>query len=197
MTELRAVPPEEVETWYTKELCTAFTPCEQKPLSAIRELMAQGRYELLGLYDGPLLQGYATLWSGPECPGYVLLDYLGVTAARRNGGLGGRMLGLLRERCGSGTVLIVEAEAPDSGGPPEERPLRERRLAFYRRHGCTPVYLSFNCSLLCQVFVLGEAPADLAALGKAHRAIYGPARTDVVIDPPPGAIPPQPYWMGR
>ena len=159
--------------------------------------MAQGRYELLGLYDGPLLQGYATLWSGPECPGYVLLDYLGVTAARRNSGLGGRMLGLLRERCGSGTVLIVEAEAPDSGGPPEERPLRERRLAFYRRHGCTPVYLSFNCSLLCQVFVLGEAPADLAALGKAHRAIYGPARTDVVIDPPPGAIPPQPYWMGR
>ena len=107
MTELRAVPPEELEAWYTKELCTAFPPCEQKPLSAIRELMAQGRYELLGLYDGPLLLGYATLWSCPECPGYVLLDYLGVTAARRNGGLGGRMLGLLRERCGAGTVLIV------------------------------------------------------------------------------------------
>lgn len=195
MTELRAVPPEELEAWYTQELCTAFPPCEQKPLSAIRELMAQRRYELLGLYDGPLLLGYATLWSCPECPGYVLLDYLGVTAARRNGGLGGQMLGLLRERCGAETVLIVEAEAPDSGGPPEERALRERRLAFYRRHGCTPVYLSFNCGLLCQEFVLGEAPADLAALGKAHRAIYGPVRTDVVIDPPPGAVPPQPYWM--
>ena len=195
MTALRAVPPEELEAWYTKELCTAFPLCEQKPLSAIRELMAQGRYELLGLYDGPLLLGYATLWSCPECPGYVLLDYLGVTAARRNGGLGGRMLGLLRERCGAGMVLIVEAEAPDSGGPPEERPLRERRLDFYRRHGCTPLYLSFNSGLLCQVFVLGEAPADLAALGKAHRAIYGPVRTDVVIDPPSGAVPPQPYWM--
>lgn len=195
MTELRPLLPEELETWYRQELCTAFPPCEQKPLSAIRELMDQGRYELLGLYDGPLLQGYATLWSCPEYPGYVLLDYLGVTAARRNGGLGGTLLALLRERFRDGSVLIVEAEAPDSGGPAEERPLRERRLSFYRRNGCTPVYLSFNCGLLCQVFVLGEAPVDLDTLQKAHRAIYGPARTDVVIDPPPDASPVLPYWM--
>ena len=62
--------------------------CIRDRLEAIRALAAEGRYELLGLYDGAALLGYATLWSTPEWPDYVLLDYLGVTAARRNGGLG-------------------------------------------------------------------------------------------------------------
>ena len=46
---------------------------------------------------------------------------------------------------------IIEAEAEDSGGPEEERPIRLRRLDFYRRHGCTPVY---NCifSARCSYF---------------------------------------------
>lgn len=43
--------------------------------------------------------------------------------------------------------------------------------------------------------MLGPAPADQVDLKAAHRAIYGPARTDVVIDPPPGASPEPPYWM--
>ena len=101
---------------------------------------------------------------------------------------------LAAREAGRRTVL-VEAEAERSGGPEEERPLRLRRLGFYARNGCTPVYESFNCGLLCQVFVLGPAPADRADLKAAHRAIYGPARTDVVIDPPPGASPEPPYWM--
>ena len=101
---------------------------------------------------------------------------------------------LAAREAGRRTVL-VEAEAERSGGPEEERPLRLRRLGFYARNGCIPVYESFNCGLLCQVFVLGPAPADQVDLKAAHRAIYGPARTDVVIDPPPGASPEPPYWM--
>ena len=150
---------------------------------------------LLGLYDGAALLGYATLWSTPEWPDYVLLDYLGVTAARRNGGLGGAILKMLAAREAGRRTVLVEAEAERSGGPVEERPLRLRRLGFYARNGCIPVYESFNCGLLCQVFVLGPAPADQVDLKAAHRAIYGPARTDVVIDPPPGASPEPPYWM--
>ena len=180
--ELRPIPARDWADWYTQELCASFPACECKPLEAIRALAAEGRYELLGLYDGAALLGYATLWSTPEWPDYVLLDYLGVTAARRNGGLGSVILEKLRE-------------AERSGGPEEERPLRLRRLGFYARNGCIPVYESFNCGLLCQVFVLGPAPADQVDLKAAHRAIYGPARTDVVIDPPPGASPEPPYWM--
>ena len=171
--DLRPIPARDWADWYTQELCASFPACECKPLEAIRALAAEGCYELLGLYDGAALLGYATLWSTPEWPDYVLLDYLGVTAARRNGGLGGAILKMLAARETGRRTVLVEAEAERSGGPEEERPLR----------------------LLCQVFVLGPAPADRADLKEAHRAIYGPARTDVVIDPPPGASPEPPYWM--
>ena len=81
---------------------------------------------------------YATLWSTPEWPDYVLLDYLGVTAARRNGGLGGAILKMLAAREAGRRTVLVEAEAERSGGPEEERPLRLRRLGFYARNGCIP-----------------------------------------------------------
>ena len=96
--ELRPIPARGWADWYTQDLCASFPACECKPLEAIRALAAEGRYELLGLYDGAALLGYATLWSTPEWPDYVLLDYLGVTAARRNGGLGGAILKMLAAR---------------------------------------------------------------------------------------------------
>ena len=94
--DLRPIPARDWADWYTQELCASFPACECKPLEAIRALAAEGRYELLGLYDGAALLGYATLWSTPEWPDYVLLDYLGVTAARRNGGLGSVILEKVR-----------------------------------------------------------------------------------------------------
>ena len=120
--ELRPIPARDWADWYTQELCASFPACECKPLEAIRALAAEGRYELLGLYDGAALLGYATLWSTPEWPDYVLLDYLGVTAARRNGGLGGAILKMLAAREAGRRTVLVEAEAERSGGPEEERP---------------------------------------------------------------------------
>ena len=195
-TELRAIPTTSWDTWYQTELCEAFPPNERKPLATMLELAAEGRYELLGLFDGVDLLGYATLWSTPEWPSYVMLDYLGVTAARRNGGLGARILAALAEQEAGKRTVIVEADGPD-GGPEEERPLRLRRLAFYRRNGCTPVYPTFACGNRCQAFVLGPVPGDREALKAAHRAIYGTRRPDVVIDPPPGAEPQLPFWMAE
>ena len=193
--ELRPIPAHALEAWYIEGLRAAFPPCECKPLADIRALMEEGRYEILGLYDGTEALGFATLWSCPDRPGYVMLDYLGVDAARRNGGLGGRILALLEERCRGKEILVLEAELPVPGATEEENALRERRLAFYGRNGCIPVYDTFACGLRCRAFVLGEPPADLPALKAAHRAIYGPARTDVVIDPPQEAVPTPPYWM--
>ena len=193
--ELRPVPRSALDQWYENELCATFPACECKPLADIHALADAGRYELLGLYDGEALLGYAALWSSPDWPEYVLLDYLGVTAARRNGGLGGALLRRLAAREAGRRTVVLEAEAEDSGGPKKDRPIRLRRLAFYRRNGCTPVYRAFNCGLVCQVFTLGRAPAEPAALKAAHRAIYGPLRTDVVLDPAPGLLPEKPYWM--
>ena len=96
--ELRRIPTSRWEPWYQNELCEAFPPNERKPLATMLSLAAEGRYELLGLFDGEALLGYATLWSDPEWPDYVMLDYLGVTAARRSGGLGGQILAELARR---------------------------------------------------------------------------------------------------
>mgnify|MGYP000697767718 CR=1 FL=1 len=53
--ELRPIPARGWADWYTQELCASFPACECKPLEAIRALAAEGRYELLGLYE----------WGGP------------------------------------------------------------------------------------------------------------------------------------
>ena len=127
--ELRPIPARDWADWYTQELCASFPACECKPLEAIRALAAEGCYELLGLYDGAALLGYATLWSTPEWPDYVLLDYLGVTAARRNGGLGGAILKMLAARETGRRTVLVEAEAERSGGVSREEVLSEARRA--------------------------------------------------------------------
>ena len=84
--ELR--PISDLAGWYARELSEAFPENERKPLADMVSEMERGCYEPLGLYEGQALLGYATLWSREAFPGYVLLDYLGVTAGRRNGGLG-------------------------------------------------------------------------------------------------------------
>lgn len=185
--ELRRMTPEERVLWYGTVFADAFPPEERKPLSDMEALIAAGQYEPLGLFDGGALVGFATLWSRPETAGYVLLDYLGVAAARRNGGLGGHILDRLAGRL-AGRILIAEAELPVGDGP--EDALRRRRIGFYLRHGFQCAYESAGCGLRLQVLTLGGPPADLGALMAAHRAIYGPARTDIVIPLPPGETPP-------
>ena len=96
--ELRPITGKALEDWYVRELSEAFPPNERKPLPDIRALMAAGRYEVWGLFDGETLLGYATLWMEPTDKSCILLDYLGVTAARRNGGLGGRIVRMLADR---------------------------------------------------------------------------------------------------
>ena len=189
---LRPMTASEVKQWYDRELTRAFPPDECKPLSEIAALMERGRYEALGLYEEDALLGYATLLWEPAWPGYVLLDYLGVTAAHRNRGLGGRICSQLRARCRDRAVMITEAEAPVPGGAPAENALRCRRLAFYEHCGFRPVYEIGACGARFQALVLGTPPEGRAELAAAHRAIYGPERTDVKVPLGPEECPPPP-----
>lgn len=191
--EFRALNGREIRSWYEREFIRTFPPNEQKPLAFILELIAQGRYTLLGLYDGHSLLGYASLQTHPDYPGYVLLDYLGVTADRRNRGLGGRILSLLGEQYRGKCCIIAEAESPVSGGDAEENDLRARRIAFYKRSGLRPVYEMGACGIRCQALALGD-PGDADALAEAHRAIYGPGRPDITIPLGPDETPAPAYW---
>ena len=193
--ELRQLTGGELVPWYEQELTQAFPPNERKPLADIRALMDQGRYEVWGLFEGDALLGYATLWMEPADKRCILLDYLGVTAARRNGGLGGQIVRMLAEGLAGKSLLLIEAEQPVEGDDPAENALRQRRLRFYERCGFVPAYDMATCGMRFTTF-LPELPADLAPVMAAHRAIYGPARTDVKVPLGPEESPPgPPGWM--
>lgn len=191
--ELRAMTEQEIRDWYEREFIHTFPPNEQKPLAFILELTAKGLYTLMGLYDGASLLGYATLQTTPDFPDHILLDYLGVTAARRNGGLGAHILSLLEKRFRGKTRIIIEAESPVPGGDMAENDLRVRRIGFYERCGCRRIYEMGACGVRCQVLTLGES-GELDALIAAHRAIYGPGRPDITIPLGPDEVPAPAHW---
>lgn len=193
--ELRRLTDGELAPWYETELTEAFPPNERKPLEDIRALMDQGRYEVWGLFEGEVLLGYATLWMEPADKSCILLDYLGVTAARRNRGLGSQIVRMLVEQLAGKSLLLIEAERPVEGDDLAENALRQRRLRFYERCGFVPAYDMATCGMRFTTF-LPELPADLAPVMALHKAIYGPARTDVKVPLGPKEVPPgPPGWM--
>lgn len=187
----RRMTEAETARWYREELCTAFAAQECKPLEDIFSLIRAGRYEIWGLFDEEALLGYAAIWKSPEVP-LLLLDYLGVTASRRNAGLGTELLSRLKAR---GQPLILESEIPVAGDGEEENRIRRRRMAFYRRNGFCPVYRMATCGLAWQALLYdpeGSSPDDVM---RWHRALYGPERTDVQVPLGDGETPQMPYWM--
>lgn len=167
---LRELDLEELKWLHAHELSEAFPPEELKPYAAMEKLHATGLYHPVGAWEGEALVGYALLWESPGGQ-YVLIDYLGVTASRRNGGLGGEILRLLREEFRDWDGIIVESEAPDGGA---HDPMRRRRMDFYRRSGYT--FLDYDCVLfgvhyavcLCSPNGKGTPEGTLAA----HQALY-------------------------
>lgn len=167
---LRELDREELLWLHETEMQEAFPPEELKPYAAMEALCESGAYHPMGAFQGDDLLGYALLW---ESPGgrYILIDYLGVTASRRNGGLGAEILRLLKERFRGLDGILVESEAPDGGA---QDALRQRRMNFYRRCGYT--FLNYDCVLfgvhyavcLCSPNGKGEEAEAMAA----HQALY-------------------------
>lgn len=193
--ELRPMTEPEIAAWYETELAEAFPPNERKPLDEIMDLRSRGRYDIQGLFDGPALLGYATLWMEPADRTYILLDYLGVTASKRNGGLGGEILRRVATAYAPRSRVLLEAEQPVPGGAAAENALRRRRIAFYERCGFMPLYDMATCGMRFLTLIGGAAPGDLAPVMAAHRAVYGPERTDVRVPLLPGEMPEPPHWM--
>ena len=188
--EFRLLTENEIRIWYETELTRTFIPQECKPLDDIFRLIAEDRYEIWGLFDDASLLGYACLWKAPGLA-LVLLDYLGVTALRRNAGLGGEILRRLQAQ---GRPLVTESELPVDCDSEEENAIRTRRIAFYARHGFTAAYPMATCGMAWQAMV--HAPEmDMAEVMGQHKALYGPGRTDVAVPLGEGEKPTMPYWM--
>ena len=188
--EFRLLRGAEIKIWYETELTSTFIPQECKPLEDIFRLIAEARYEIWGLWEGEALLGYACLWKAPDLS-LVLLDYLGVTAARRNSGLGGEILRRLQAQ---GRPLVTESELPVDGDGEAENQLRRRRIAFYARNGFTAAYPMATCGMAWQAMVCANELTTEQIMAQ-HRALYGPGRTDVVVPLGEGEVPALPYWM--
>ncbi|UQT47067.1 GNAT family N-acetyltransferase [Flavonifractor plautii] len=193
--DLRPIPARDWADWYTGELCASFPACECKPLEAIRALAAEGRYELLGLCDGAALLGYATLWSTPEWPDYVLLDYLGVTAARRNGGLGGAILKMLAAREAGRRTVLVEAEAERSGGPEEEAAPAAAPPGVLCPKRLHPRVRELQLRPALPGLCAGARPGGSGGPQGGSPCHLRPGPDGRGHRPAPGASPEPPYWM--
>lgn len=140
---LRILTPEELKGVYETDLSEAFPPAELKPLYAIEGMREKGIYDPLVLIDGAgEMAGYIFLWKHADRR-YVLIDYLCVPAAKRNGGVGGKLLAAAIAHYPGNTVFIGETEAPT--GDPERDGMILRRLGFYARNGART--LGYDCAL--------------------------------------------------
>lgn len=131
----------EVRGQFTAIFYQSFPPNERESLESIDRRLA-GSATLHGAFAGDDLVGFALVLP-LDVDGVYLLDYLAVADTHRNRGLGRSFLEHLREAYGtregaSGILLEVES---DQWGSAEERYLRARRIAFYRRNGAVPLPL--------------------------------------------------------
>ena len=197
---------EEIRDWYSRELAEAFAENERKPLDDIFSLIEQDRYEIWGLFaqetdaqdGGPdggtpagKLIGYAALWKRPGIP-LVLLDYLGVTAALRNGGTGSEILRLLKDM---NVPIVAESETPVEGDTEEANLIRRRRIAFYERNGFAPAYEMATCGMRWLALTVNTEGLEACEVMRMHRDLYGPEREDVKVPLGPDEVPEMPYWM--
>ena len=165
---LRDLTLQELHHLHRHELREAFPPEELKPFAAMKKLYRAGVYHPVGAWEGETLVGYALLWEAPQRK-YVLIDDLGVTAARRNGGLGSVILEKLRE-AERGNVIFGESEIPCYAPDPA---MAERRLGFYARNGArTAGYDTEMFGVPYKTLYWAEGKVDESALMEEHRFVY-------------------------
>ena len=173
MAELRLLTGTQLRQIYRTYVKTDFPRRERRPLASMEELRQMGRYDTWGMFEGETLLAYAFLWR-TEDGRCALLDYLAVCPEGRGQGRGTQALELLQAQYGQSCPLLVEAEAPEEGIPPEKDRQRRRRLIFYQRAGFRLLdyqTLIFGVRYAMLVWP-GSCVLEPEALQAAHRGLY-------------------------
>jgi hypothetical protein len=141
---------------------------EQKPEAWICKMVGAPEYRVLVMKDGERVTGFSILFL-PRAEPFALLEYMDVSAAERNRGIGGRLFTQSMERAVSedGRNLPVLLEVDSDREVCGDRHMRKRRQQFYRRLGCVRV-----AGLHYILPLSGEGPApemDLLLYSAEHR----------------------------
>ncbi len=107
---------------------------ELRPLRMIQDLVMKGVYYMYGIYEKETLRAYACFWEEKET-NILLFDYFAVNALVRNQGYGTEAMKIILESCKNKNGVILEVENPEAAQTEEERSIREKRVAFYKRCG--------------------------------------------------------------
>lgn len=203
--EIRVLTEGEIKTWYKSELETSFPPQERKPLEVIIDLIKRQEYQVFGVFEDEKINdvlsetfmvGYVTI-AKKQGINLLLIDYLGVSERKRNMGIGGKILGLVKS-CFKDIPIVLESELPVQGEDTEENIIRERRINFYKRNGFRDVYEMATCGLRWQVLIGGwdikGYMNSIEEIMKAHKNLYDELRYDVVIPLGKDEEPPKAFW---
>ena len=165
--QLRLPTLDQLRTVYDQDMKKAFPASELRPLWSIEKMWKEGQYRPYCLFDDDDIQGECFLWLGE--PGWAILDYLCVSPRVRNGGLGAKMLHMIREKEPE-MVIFGEAESPDHAPDPK---MAERRLAFYTRNGVQVAgYDTEMFGAHYKTLYLAAGPVKDQDLMRQHRYIY-------------------------
>ncbi len=165
--ELRIPERREFCDFYEHDLKEAFPAEELKPLHAMEQMWDEGVYRPWCLFNGDSIIGCALVWEYE--PGWVLFDYLCVTAKQRSGGLGSKLIQMLlaAER---GNVLFGEAEIAEFAPDPN---MARRRLGFYARNGAKKAFYDVTLfGVPFHTLYWSDGEIDENELLAKHKAIY-------------------------
>ena len=199
MLEMKLPTEAQLRRVYRRDLKASFPLAELKPL---REMLAEwrrGEYRPWCLFDGEEIVGEAFVWT--HVPGFCLFDYLCVTSARRNDGLGSTLIQKLVES-ERGQVLFGESEIPAFA---PDRAMAERRLAFYKRNGARQAdYDSCVFGVPYHTLYWADGPVSPDALSAAHEATYRSSLPARICDAyvtipwePSMGVPKKIPWLGQ
>ena len=168
---------------YNTFMITDFPKDELKPLERMIHTIQTGLSSAYGLYENDDLRAYA-VFIVPEGQPYGLLDYLAVVKEYRSTGIGHRFFALIEDTLKENYPLLkgffIESENIDFAKNEQEREIRRRRIAFYKKNGCKSTRLGSRLfgvtySILIYDFAQNQQTADtITAFGETearHKAL--------------------------
>lgn len=168
MGTLRKLCPEEIAAVYPR-IRRDFPPIERPPLRSMKRYLAKGSLEGC-IYEAEGADaGYAFFLTAPGQGSQMLFLYA-VEPQLRGRGVGGAFLEAAAAERAACAGLYAEVEIPELAKSPEDCLYREKRVAFYEKHG------------FCRIMGL-----DYAIYGLKMHIFYRPLARKALPDAPTAA----------